>query len=57
MIDLPIVGTHLHLWDSGHFPYPCLVDVEKLNSPYLSDDDCAVTDVSYFTTMPRCFID
>ena len=37
MIDIPIVDTHLHIWDPGKVSYPWLADVEKLNKPHLLD--------------------
>lgn len=38
MPGLPIIDTHLHLWDPGLISYPWLNDVPLLNKPYLLDD-------------------
>lgn len=35
MIDLPIVDTHLHIWDPERICYPWLADLPKLNRPHL----------------------
>ncbi len=36
--SLPIVDTHLHLWDPDALNYPWLQDIPILNRPYLLDD-------------------
>jgi L-fuconolactonase len=35
MIDIPIIDTHLHIWDPQAIHYPWLNDVPKLNRAYL----------------------
>lgn len=37
MTDLPIVDTHLHIWDPRRIRYPWLDDTPKLNHPHLPD--------------------
>src|SRR5688500_20408549 len=38
MIDLPIVDTHVHLWDKDHLKYPWLDNVPAIDRTYLLDD-------------------
>lgn len=38
MFDLPIVDTHVHLWDLGHLTYPWLDNCPAINKTYLLDD-------------------
>jgi len=38
MLDIPIVDTHLHVWDTRLLRYPWLDDVPLLNKPYLLPD-------------------
>ena len=38
MIELPIVDTHVHLWDPGRLSYPWLQDIPVLNRAYLPAD-------------------
>ena len=38
MIEIPIVDTHLHIWDITNLNYPWLDDVLKLNKTFLIDD-------------------
>ena len=38
MIDIPIIDTHLHLWDPSQLSYPWLLDLPQLNGPYLLED-------------------
>ncbi|MEJ6781071.1 amidohydrolase family protein [Aminobacter sp. Piv2-1] len=38
MPDIPIVDTHLHLWNPALIPYPWLEENELLNKPYLLED-------------------
>jgi len=42
--NLPIVDTHLHIWDPGNLSYPWLADAPKLNRPHLLDDYRRATD-------------
>jgi L-fuconolactonase len=38
MPDIPIVDTHLHLWDPARLSYPWLADVPTIAGPHLIDD-------------------
>lgn len=38
MIDIPIIDTHLYLWDPSQLSYPWLLDLPQLNGPYLLED-------------------
>ncbi len=38
MTDLPIVDTHMHLWDPDRISYPWLGDNALLSRPYLPND-------------------
>lgn len=38
MIDLPIVDTHLHVWDPQKLSYPWLADIPLLKKPCLPED-------------------
>jgi L-fuconolactonase len=38
MTNLPIVDTHVHLWDPSNINYPWLPSVPGLNRPFLLDD-------------------
>jgi L-fuconolactonase len=38
MINIPVVDTHLHIWDPKHLRYPWLDDIPLLNKAYLIDD-------------------
>jgi L-fuconolactonase len=38
MITVPIIDTHLHLWDPARLPYPWLSGEPKLNRPHLLED-------------------
>jgi len=38
MIDIGIVDTHLHIWDTANLRYPWLADVPRLNQSFLPDD-------------------
>ena len=38
MVGVPIVDAHVHLYDTGRFPYAWMKDVPKLNSPHLPAD-------------------
>ena len=38
MVSVPIVDAHVHLYDTGRFPYAWMKDVPKLNSPHLPAD-------------------
>ncbi len=37
MLDIPIVDSHLHVWDTRRLSYPWLTDIPRLNSPYLPE--------------------
>lgn len=37
-IDIPIIDTHLHIWNPGWLSYPWLADVPKINKPHLPED-------------------
>ncbi len=37
-IDIPIIDTHVHIWDPGSISYPWLADVPKINKPHLPAD-------------------
>lgn len=37
-MNIPIVDTHLHIWDPGKIKYPWLAGVPKLNRPHLPED-------------------
>ena len=38
MSAIPVVDTHLHVWDPGRFSYPWLAEVPQLNKPHLLSD-------------------
>ena len=38
MTSIPIVDTHMHLWDPAHLSYAWIKDVEELNRPFLLAD-------------------
>ena len=38
MPDIPIIDTHVHLWDTTKFTYPWLSDLPELASPHLPAD-------------------
>ncbi len=38
MIDMPIVDSHLHLWDPRQLRYPWLQDISQLQKPFLPKD-------------------
>jgi L-fuconolactonase len=38
MITVPIIDTHLHLWDPARIPYPWLGGEPKLNRPHLLEE-------------------
>ena len=38
MVSVPIVDAHVHLYDTGRFPYAWMKDVPKLNKPHLPAD-------------------
>jgi L-fuconolactonase len=38
MTSIPIVDTHMHLWDPAHLSYAWIKDVEVLNRPFLLAD-------------------
>ena len=44
MIDIPIVDTHVHLWDPARIKYPWLADAEALNKPHLLSGYRAATE-------------
>lgn len=44
MIDIPIIDTHLHLWDVDRMDYPWLADIPALNRTYLPADYQAATE-------------
>jgi len=37
-MDIPIIDTHLHVWDPGNLRYPWLEDLPPLNRAFLIDD-------------------
>jgi len=37
-IDIPIIDTHMHIWDVARLRYPWLADVPALNRTYLPSD-------------------
>ena len=38
MVGVPIVDAHVHLYDTGRFPYAWMKDVPKLDKPHLPAD-------------------
>ena len=38
MVDIPIVDTHLHVWDPSRLTYPWLSDVPVLHKPFVLED-------------------
>ena len=38
MTSIPIVDTHMHLWDPAHLSYAWLKEVQVLNRPFLLAD-------------------
>jgi L-fuconolactonase len=44
VIDIPIVDTHLHIWDPANLRYFWLDDVPKLNKPHLPADYSKATE-------------
>ena len=38
MPDIPVIDTHVHLWDTSKFNYPWLGDIPALNRSFLLDD-------------------
>ena len=38
MVSVPIVDAHVHLYDTGRFPYAWMKHVPKLNRPHLPAD-------------------
>lgn len=38
MPDLPLIDTHVHLWDPAHLCYPWLAEVPALNRPHRIED-------------------
>ena len=42
-MDLPIIDTHLHIWNVDNLDYPWLEDVPPLNRTFLIDDYHAAT--------------
>ncbi|MDP6523849.1 MAG: amidohydrolase family protein [Kiritimatiellia bacterium] len=43
MIDIPIVDSHLHVWNPETVSYPWLIDLPKLNRPHLPDEYREIT--------------
>ncbi|PIX40155.1 MAG: amidohydrolase [Armatimonadetes bacterium CG_4_8_14_3_um_filter_58_9] len=43
MNDIPIIDTHVHLWDTNHLDYPWLQNNALLNKPHLPSDFAAHT--------------
>lgn len=43
MPDVPIIDTHLHIWDTRARPYPWLADHPAINRPFLLPDFDAAT--------------
>ena len=37
MLDIPIVDSHLHVWDTQRLSYPWLTDMPGLNTPHLPE--------------------
>ena len=38
MVDIPVIDTHMHLWDLGRLDYPWLADAPKINRSHLPAD-------------------
>jgi L-fuconolactonase len=43
-MNIPIVDTHLHIWDPGRIDYPWLAGAPKLNRPHLLEHYRAATE-------------
>ena len=44
MTNIPVVDTHLHVWDPANLDYPWLPDEPKINKPHLLSDYRQVTE-------------
>ena len=43
MPDIPLIDTHVHLWDTTRFTYPWLGSLPQLARPFLPPDYAAAS--------------